>query len=144
MARGDMRQSGPESQFGSPAYDAVIQPANAAEQAVIADRWQQQVGFHLFGDKTAAARVFSNAYESTPSPTTVALMGLADARQQILDATDRRWEQPFPGVQLGPLTPVQASPNIVPGLGSVGLLAAQTHHAHQQNDRVTRRRFGRA
>jgi len=137
----DRQASGPASSAGGPVYDASYQPADAVELSVAGDRLQQQRDLHLFGDKSAAASAFSNVYESQPSPTVVAMMGLAAQRDQIAIMEARRWELPFPGVQLGNIPSFSASPSTTPVLRGTQHL---THHAHQfESLRSSRARFNR-
>ena len=130
----------PETSPGSPTYDARIDPANAGEQAVIAERLQYQSAFHLVGNKSAAAIAFSHYWEGTPSQTTVAMMGLARQRDLIEWQTSRKAAQPYPGVELGHIPSFQASPSTNPVIGNPQHLR---HHAHQiESRRATRARFG--
>ena len=132
--------STPETSPGSPTYDARIDPANAAEQAVGAERLQYQRDLHLFGSKSAAAEAFSHYWEGSPSPTTVAMMGLARQRDLIEWQTSRKAAQPYPGVELGHIPSFSASPSTNPVIGSPQHLR---HHAHQvESRRATRARFG--
>lgn len=117
----------PETASGSPAYDARINPANAGAAAAFLDRLQTQTDIHLFGDKSAAARVFSHAYDSQPSPTALAMMGLGQQAQMIRDSMDRRLEPPFAGAYLGPVPALAASPSEPIFHGGFDHL---THHAH--------------
>lgn len=130
-----------ETSAGAPTYDATYHPADAAEMAVAGGRLQQQRDIHLFGSKGAAADAFSHYRESTPSPTTVAMMGLSRQRDIIVAQTSRKADLPFPGVELGHVPAFAASPNTNP---ITQPFAHFTHHAHQvENKRTSRRRFGR-
>ena len=134
--------SGPAASPGGPVYDAVIDPANAAEVAVVGDVVQHQTNLHLYADKSAAAEAFSHAYQSQPNPTTLALMGLAHERD-VLEASTltRRAEYPFPGAHLGPVPAFARAPDTTPIMHDVSHL---TFHAHQvESKRQTRRRFSR-
>ncbi len=141
-AQKNTQPSGPSSSPGGPVYDAVIDPANAAEVAVVGDVVQHQTNLHLFANKSAAAEAFSHAYQQEPNPTTLALMGLSAERDQLEQTTlTRRAEYPFPGAHLGPVPAFSRSPDTVPIVGSPQHL---THHAHQvESKRQTRRRFKR-
>lgn len=135
------KQGSPTSSAGGPTYDATYHPADAAEMAVAGTRLQTQRDLHLFDSKSAAARAFSHYYESSPSPTTVALMGLSRQRDLIALQTSRKLHLPFPGVALGHVPSFQASPSTNPVLGGHQHL---THHAHElESKRASRARFGR-
>lgn len=128
--------------FGTPTYDATYHPADAASLSQNNERVQQARNVHLFGSKTAAAQVYSNTYESTPSPTVIHMMGLSAQRDLIEKTVGRVADQPFPGVELGSGPSFSRAHNtnpITPAPGPVG------HHAHRQVESraQTRRRFGR-
>lgn len=131
----------PETSHGGPVYDAAIDPAYAGEESITALRLQAQRDLHLFYDKSAAAQSFSHYSESYPSPITIEMMGLARQRDVIETQVSRKYDLPFPGVELGHLPSVSSSWNVDPVLGGHQHL---THHAHQvESKRATRARFGR-
>ena len=130
----------PETSPGSPTYDARIDPANAGQLAVIADRLQVQTDLHLFSSKTAAAEAFSHYWEGQPSVVAVQMMGLSRQRDLIEWQTSRKAAQPYPGVELGHIPSFSASPSTNPIIAPP---IAKTHHAHQiETRRATRARFG--
>ena len=130
----------PETSPGSPTYDARIDPANAEPQAEQALRLQLQTGLHLFDSKSAAAQAFSHYWDSTPSRTAVAMMGLAQQRDLIEWQTSRKAASPYPGVELGHIPSFQRSPDTSPVVGPPGRFG---HHDHQiESRRASRARFG--
>jgi hypothetical protein len=130
------------SRFGGPVYDARIDPSLAGTEALAAERLAVQTGVHLFGDKSAAARVFSHYWEEYPSRQAVEMMGLARERDRIETQVQRKAAYPFPGVTLGHVPAFAASPRENPI--SPGSVAHLTHHAHKvESKKATRRRFGR-
>ena len=140
FSRKTTEHASPETSPGSPTYDAKIDPANAGVVAEQASRLQAQRDLHLFYDKSAAARAFSHAYDSTPSTVAVQMMGLAADRDRIEWQTSRKAAQPYPGVELGHIPSFQASPSTNPVIGNP---QHYRHHAHQiETRRVTRARFG--
>lgn len=127
--------------FGTPTYDATYHPADAASLSVENGRVQQARNIHLFGSKSAAAEAFSHAYQSIPSPTVVAMMGLSAQRDLIERTVQRVDDMPFPGVELGSgpsFSRAHSTNPITPAPGQIG------HHSHLvEPERTTRRRFGR-
>ena len=133
----------PESSAGGPVYDAKIDPAIADALGVENTRLQLQRNYHLFYDKTAAAQAFSHYWESTPSPTALALTGLGEQAAQLNQHFERTWEQPFPGVPLGHVPSFQRAPDTVPTLITDSHMQAKTHGAHRiESRRASRARFG--
>lgn len=104
----------PEASPGGPVADPSYHPADAEEIATQAVRLQVQTGFHLFGDGSAAARAYSNTYQSTPSRTALSMMGLADQARAIDAAVQRTNDLPFPGVPLGAPPSFSAAPDTSP------------------------------
>lgn len=128
-------------EFGTAAYDATIHPANAAVQSILAGRVEAARNVHLFGDRSAAASVFSHVYEASPNPTAIHFMGLAQHRDLIERQVQRVNDQPFPGVALGHTPGFHAAPNTNPLAGPIGPVG---HHSHRvESKRRTRYRFGR-
>lgn len=124
---------------GGPVYDAKIDPAYAAEFASVADALQAQTMTHLFDSKSAAARAYSHAYDQSPNPVAVAMMGLGQQQALLERHMTRQWQEPFVGAHLGPVPSFSRSPDTSPIIGGVGHL---THHAHIiESERATRRRF---
>lgn len=134
------RLSGPEQSGGGPVADPYFHAASAESMSLALLRLGRDV--HLFGDKTSPAAIFSARRTGSPDTASVALMGLNAQQQLLLQASERRWDQPFPGVTLGSLVPFQNPPSTNPVLAG---LAPLTHHAHRVESRSrTRNRFGRA
>ena len=130
----------PETSAGSPTYDARIDSANAEQRTEQALRLQLQTGLHLFDSKSAPADAFSHYWDSTPSRTAVAMMGLAQQRDLIEWQTSRKAASPFPGVELGHIPSFQRAPDTTPLVGGPGRFG---HHDHQiESRRATRARFG--
>lgn len=136
----------PESSHGGPVYDARIDPLITSGEIIGSERLQQQRNLHLFDSKSAPAAAFSHAYQGSPAPLTVQIMGLAAQRDQIERIVSRKDWPPFPGVELGHVPAFAPSPSTNPITPPFGHL---THHAHlgpsrdhQASGRANRKRFG--
>ena len=131
--------SGPVSSPGGPTYDATHEPLYAGD--ILEASFQRQADVHLFGGKTAAAAAFSRYLDASPSPQATYYMGLGAQRDLMERVSARKWDLPFPGVELGPLPSFAMSPATDPVMAPIG---PKSHHAHLiESSRATRARFGR-
>jgi hypothetical protein len=105
------------SRYGGPVYDATIHPAIANLEGSRADRLAADSGLLLFGDKSAAAAVYSHYREQLPNTTAVQIMGLAQQFHYTTEAVERKSSMPYPGVRLGPPPGIHRAPDTSPVVG---------------------------